>query len=87
MLDRLAAVIRERFRIRRQVRALSAHGRFTGWTLALLPPTMALILSAIAPAHLRTLIDDPFGRQLLGAAVALQIVGMLAIRRIVSVEF
>jgi tight adherence protein B len=87
MLDKLAAVIRERFRIRRQVRALSAHGRFTGWTLALLPPTLGIILSVIAPAHIRTLVDDPFGRQLLGAALALQIVGMLAIRRIVNVEF
>jgi tight adherence protein B len=87
MLDKLAAVIRERFRIRRQVRALSAHGRFTGWTLALLPPTLALILFMIAPAHMRTLVDDPFGRQLLGVALALQIVGMLAIRRIVNVEF
>jgi Flp pilus assembly protein TadB len=53
----------------------------------LLPPTMALVLSLIAPAHIRTLIDDPLGRQLLAAAIGLQIVGMLAIRRIVSVEF
>jgi tight adherence protein B len=87
MLDKLAAVIRERFRIRRQVRSLSAHGRFTGWTLASLPPTLAVILFLIAPTHLRLLVDDPLGRQLLAGAVGLQIVGMLAIRRIVSVEF
>jgi len=87
MLDKLAAVVRERFRIRRQVRALSAHGRFTGWTLALLPPALAVILLTIAPAHIRILVDDPFGRQLLAGAVALQIAGMLAIRRIVNVEF
>jgi tight adherence protein B len=87
MLDKLAAVIRERFRIRRQVRSLSAHGRFTGWTLASLPPTLAVILFLIAPTHIRLLVDDPLGRQLLAGAVGLQVVGMLAIRRIVSVEF
>jgi tight adherence protein B len=87
VLDKLAAVIRERFRIRRQVRALSAHGRITGWTLALLPPVLAGILVLIAPAHIRVLVDDPFGRQLSAGAIGLQIVGMLAIRRIVKVEF
>jgi tight adherence protein B len=87
VLDKLSTMIRERFRIRRQVRALSAHGRITGWTLALLPPVLALMLLFIAPTHIRVLVDDPFGRQLTAAAVCLQVVGMLAIRRIVKVEF
>jgi tight adherence protein B len=87
MLDKLAAVVRERFRIRRQVRALSAHGRFTGWTLAMLPPVLAGILLIIAPSHIRILVDDPLGRQFLTGAIVLQIVGMVAIRRIVKVEF
>jgi tight adherence protein B len=69
------------------VRALSAHGRFTGWTLAMLPPVLAVGLFILAPAHIRPLVDDPFGRQLATAAIGLQIVGMLAIRRIVNVEF
>jgi len=87
ILDKLASVVRERFRVRRQVRSLSAHGRITGWTLALLPPTLAGILLLIAPTHVRILVDDPFGRQLLTGAIVLQIAGMLAIRRIVNVEF
>jgi len=87
VLDNLAAVIRERFRIRRQVRSLSAHGRITGWTLALLPLVLAVILFLMAPSHMRPLIDDPFGRQLTAGAIGLQIVGMLIIRRIVNVEF
>ena len=87
VLDKLASVIRERFRVRRQVRALSAHGRITGWTLALLPPVLALILFVVAPKHIRALIDDPFGQQLTLGAIGLQIAGTLAIRRIVNVEF
>jgi tight adherence protein B len=87
VLDRLSSVIRERFRIRRQVRALSAHGRITGWTLAMLPPVLAVVLFLIAPAHIKVLSDDPFGRRLAVGAIGLQAVGMLAIRRIVNVEF
>jgi tight adherence protein B len=87
ILDKLAAVIRERFHVRRQVRVVSAHGRITGWVLALVPPVLAAILLVIAPNHIRILVDDPLGRQMVAAAVGLQIVGTLAIRRIVRVEF
>lgn len=87
VLDKLSSVIRDRFRIRRQVRALSAHGRITGWTLALLPPVVAGVLLIIAPTHIKTLVNDPFGRQLLAGAISLQVVGMFAVRRIVKVEF
>jgi tight adherence protein B len=87
VLDRLANVIRERFRVRRQVRAMSAHGRITGWVLGMLPPALGCLLFLIAPAHMSPLIDDPFGRQLVAAAVVLQIIGMVSIRRIVNVEF
>jgi tight adherence protein B len=87
VLDRLASLVRERFRVRRQVRALSAHGRITGWTLACLPPALAVILYFIAPNHIRVLVDDPFGRLLTAGAVGLQLIGMAAIRRIVNVEF
>src|SRR5579864_6331000 len=53
ILDKLAAVIRERFHVRRQVRVVSAHGRITGWVLALVPPVLAAILLVIAPNHIR----------------------------------
>ena len=87
VLDRLASLIRERFQVRRQVRALSSHGRITGWTLACLPPVLAVILYFISPTHIRLLIDDPLGRMLTAGAIGLQLIGMAAIRRIVNVEF
>jgi len=87
ILDKLATVVRERFRLRRQVRTLSAHGRVTGWVLALLPPALAGILFVVAPSHIMTLIDDPLGRQMVVVAVVLELVGVLTIRRIVNVEF
>jgi tight adherence protein B len=86
VLDKLSALIRERFKIRRQVRVVSAHGRITGYVLALLPPAVAAILYFFAPGHIMTLVQDPLGIRLVGVAIVLQIVGTLAIRRIVNIE-
>ncbi|MEQ1912796.1 MAG: type II secretion system F family protein [Vicinamibacterales bacterium] len=87
VLDRLAGVIRERFKVKRQVRALSAHGRITGVVLGLLPPAVAGVLFVVSPEHIRLLVDDPIGVNMVLAAVVLQVIGVLIIRRIVNVEF
>jgi tight adherence protein B len=87
VLDNLSALIRERSRIKRQVRVASAHGRITGWVLSLMPPALAGLLTFIAPAHMKNFIDDPLGVRLVILALVLQVVGMLAIRKIVDVEF
>jgi tight adherence protein B len=87
VLDKLSTLIRERFTIRRQVKVVSAHGRATGWVLAALPPVVALALYLVAPNHIMTLVRDPIGVQLIAGAVLMQIVGTVAIRRIVNIEF
>jgi tight adherence protein B len=87
VLDRLSGVIRERFRVKGQVRVISAHGRMTGYALAALPPTLAALLLLISPTHIRLLIDDPIGVDMVIAAIVLQTVGVLFIRRIVRVEY
>jgi len=86
VLEKIAHVIRERFRILGEVRAYSAQGRFSGMVLGLLPIIMALVFSVIVPDYMATLITDPMGRVLIGIAVALQIMGFVAIRRIVAVK-
>lgn len=87
VLDNLARVIRERFRVKRQIRVISTHGRLTGWVLVLLPPTLALGLFLISPNHMQMLIRDPLGVRMIIAAIVLQVVGTLIIRRIVNVEY
>jgi tight adherence protein B len=87
VLDNLSALIRERSRIKRQVRVASAHGRITGWVLSMMPPALALLLVIIAPAHMRDFARDPLGVRMIIAAVALEIIGIVAIRRIIRVEF
>ena len=87
VLDRLAAVMRERFKVKRHVRVLSAHGRITGWVLSALPPVVAGILWFLSPEHMRTMVEDPAGVYMVVAALTLQFVGVLLIRKIVNVEY
>jgi tight adherence protein B len=86
VLDKLSALIRERFKIRPQVRAVSAHGRITGLVLASLPPLVAVLLYLVSPDHVMILVRDPLGIRLVAAATVLQVAGTLAIRRIVNIE-
>jgi tight adherence protein B len=87
VLDNLASVIRDRFRVKRQVRVVTAHGRITGWILAGLPPSLAGVLCIISPEHMKTLISDPLGMKMIVVAVVLQVIGTLVIRKLVNVPY
>jgi tight adherence protein B len=87
VLDNLSSLIRERSRVKRQVRVASAHGRITGYILTAMPPAIGIVLTVIAPDHMRDFILDPLGVRMVVGAIVLQLIGMIAIRRIVNVEF
>jgi tight adherence protein B len=87
VLDRLAAVMRERFRIRREVRVRSAHGRITAFVLAAMPPTLACIMLASNPDQLKLLITDPLGIKMIIFAVVMQIIGMFIVKKLVNIEY
>jgi tight adherence protein B len=87
VLDKLSAVIRDRFKVKRQVRAVSAHGRITGAVLMALPPVTAGVLFVLSPTHIRLLVDDPMGVQMVVMGVTLQAIGIVWIRRILRVEY
>jgi tight adherence protein B len=87
VLDKLSSVIRDRFKVKRQVRAVSAHGRITGAVLMALPPVTATVLFILSPAHIRLLTDDPLGVQMVVMGLTLQAVGIVWIRRILRVEY
>jgi tight adherence protein B len=86
LLENLAAVIRERFKIRGEVRTKTAQGRFTAAILIALPPTFLLITRAVNPEYVHVLFADPLGRTMLGVGAFLQIVGSLIIWKIVNIE-
>jgi tight adherence protein B len=87
VLDNLSAVMRDRFKVKRQIRVVSAHGRITAWVLSLLPPALAAVLYAVSPQFMRVLVDDPLGLRLIAFAVVMQIIGTLVISRLVQVEY
>jgi tight adherence protein B len=87
VLDNLASVIRERFKVKRQVRVLTAHGRITGWILAGFPPALAAAMFFIAPQHMTLLITDPLGVRMIVGALTLQIIGTMIIRKLVNIPY
>ena len=87
LLDNLSAVIRDRFRVRRKMRSVTAHGRLSGWILSAIPPVMGVLLLVMSPESMQSLATDDLGRQLLAGALALETIGVLIIRRIVRVEY
>jgi tight adherence protein B len=86
ILDNLANVVRERFKIRRQVRVHTAHGRFTGYVLLALPAFLALALSVINPEHMEMLFQDPIGQAMIVGAIIMQALGFFWIKQVVKIE-
>ena len=87
VLDNLSAVIRERFKVKRQVSVISAHGRMTAAILAGLPPVIGVAQFVIAPANALLLIRDPLGVKMLLGAAGLQLIGMFWISKIIKIEY
>jgi tight adherence protein B len=86
ILENLAHVVRERFKILRQVRVYTAHGRFTGYVLLALPAVLCVALSFINPEHMNLLFHTPMGRMLLLSALVMQIIGYLWIKQVIKIE-
>jgi tight adherence protein B len=86
ILENLAHVVRERFKILRQVRVHTAHGRFTGYVLLALPAALGVALVFINPDLMRLLFQERMGHMLLAGAMVLQTVGFFWIRAVVKIE-
>ena len=86
ILENLAHVVRERFKILRQVRVYTAHGRFTGYVLLALPAVLGVALSFINPEHMNLLFRERIGHMLLLTALVMQTIGFLWIRQVIKIE-
>ena len=86
ILENLAYVVRERFKILRQVRVYTAHGRMTGYVLLALPAFLAVALMFINPEHMNLLFTERMGRLMLLGCAVMQTIGYLWIRKIVTIE-
>jgi tight adherence protein B len=86
ILDNLSGVVRERFKIRRQVRVHTAHGRFTGYVLMALPAFLAVALVFINPEHMNLLFEERIGQLMILASIVMQAIGFIWIKQIVKIE-
>lgn len=86
ILMRLAKTIRERLQIRRQVRVYTAQARLTGYVLAVTPLIMALILYIAMPGYMEELFSVPWGVYAIYFAVFAQVLGFIAIKKIINIK-
>ena len=86
ILDNLSHIIRERFKIQRQVRVHTAQGRLTMVLLMALPPTIVAIMQILNPGFIQPLFTDPLGHTLIVAGITLQTLGYFVIRRIIRIQ-
>ncbi len=86
ILDKTAAVLRDRIRLQGQLRIYTAQGKLTGWILSVLPFVIFGIISIINPHYVHILLDDPLGQKLIIAGLALMALGAWVIRKIIDIK-
>jgi tight adherence protein B len=87
ILDNIGDTMRDRARIKKQVRALTAQGKLSGLIIGLLPVALLAIMLVLNPEHVYFLFKDQRGLVMLGAAVVMEIIGAFFINRIIDIEF
>jgi tight adherence protein B len=86
ILEKVGHVIRERFRLRRQIRVHTAQGRLTGWILTVLPLVLGAALYLVNPKHISILWQRPIGIKMMWAAGIMTLIGGAIIKKIVSIR-
>ena len=85
LLENLAYLIRERFKLRARVRAVSAHGRISGLVLSMIPLVVAIMMFYTNPTYVLFFFDDPDGKIMMVVCIILQLLGFISIRKIVDI--
>lgn len=86
ILDKLSYLMRERFKILRQVRVYTAQGRLTMWILMLLPVGLAIMMASMSPKIFGRMFTDPLGHVLIGVSLVMETIGFFLIRKIVHIK-
>jgi tight adherence protein B len=86
ILERLGMTIRERIKIRRQVKVYTAQARLSGYILSGLPIFVAVFFWFMSPDYIGELVSVKAGWYLIGAAITAQIIGFFAIRKIIDIK-
>jgi tight adherence protein B len=86
VLEKVVQTSRDRFRLKKQVSVHTAQGRMTGWVLSFLPMAIGLLMYLVNPKGMSVLWERPIGLKMLGAAIGMDVVGGLIIRKIVRIQ-
>lgn len=86
VLEKLSSIIRGRYRFHRKVRTLSAEARMSAWILTLTPFVLFVIISIMQPDYLPMLTENERGKDIIGVAFTLMILGILWMRRLVRID-
>jgi tight adherence protein B len=86
LLKKLADIIRDRFRIERLIKSLTAQNRMSAWTVCAIPPFLGVFMFIREPQLMNEMMAEPMGRAMLAAAVVLEIIGIVVFRKIIKVH-
>ncbi len=86
VLDKLSATIRERDRVRGEIKTLTAQGKLSGIIIGALPVVVGLVIFIINPPYILLLFQSILGMGILGFTILLEIVGIILIRRVINIE-
>ncbi len=86
LLQKLADIIRDRFRIERLIKSLTAQNRMSAWTVCSIPPILAVFMFVREPEIMNNMMTDPIGRGLLATAVVLELIGILVFRKVIKIH-
>ena len=86
ILEKLASLIRERFKLRGQIRTISAHGRLSSMVLTGIPTVVGVLMHFVNPEHMRFFMDEEAGQWMAGLALGFQALGYIIMRQIVKIE-
>ncbi|MGD0309781.1 MAG: type II secretion system F family protein [Acidobacteriota bacterium] len=86
ILEKVATLIRQEFRLQRQVRVHTAQGRMTGWILSLLPVILGVLMYLVNPELMSLLWTRPLGLKMLYGAIAMECLGAVIIRKIIRIR-
>ncbi len=86
IIEKVADVIRGRFRLKRKLKSLSAEGRMSAWVLTLIPFVLAGMLMVVSPDYLPILIADELGRKIIATGLTMIVVGALWIKFIINIK-
>ncbi|MDI6794164.1 MAG: type II secretion system F family protein [bacterium] len=86
VLDNIAHTIRERIRLKGEIKTLTAQGRLSGWIISLLPVAIGIILYVLQPDMMKLFVTEKLGLIMIGIGVIMQAIGIFAVTKIIAIE-